>query len=191
MRENLSDRLIITPMFDPEQVGSASVDIRLGHEFSIMARGNLPYIDAAAEKDETRRDRSRRHVNLREQFFLHPNQLILNNTMEYVRLPIDVAAAVTSRSSWGRAGLVIATATAVHPGFCGTITLELVNVGEVPLVLYPGLCVAQMILFDAKEAVGYEGRFGLSVGPVDARVAADRRRDLLFWTKREGAGQPS
>jgi len=80
-------------------------------------------------------------------------------------------------------GLVIATATAVHPGFCGTITLELVNVGEVPLVLYPGLCVAQMVLFEAKEATDYDGRFGLSVGPIGDRVSMDRKRDLRFWTQ--------
>jgi dCTP deaminase len=51
------------------------------------------------------------------------------------------------RSSWGRLGLIIATATLVEPGFRGTITLELTNVATVPIVLYVGMRIAQIVLF--------------------------------------------
>lgn len=50
------------------------------------------------------------------------------------------------RSSWGREGLVIATATGVHPGYSGILTLELTNLGEIPLRLYPGIAIAQLFV---------------------------------------------
>lgn len=179
----LADRLIITPMLDPGQIGPASIDIRLGHDFITTRRGNLPYIDPAKTDVDPNRYQSKHYVNLREPFYLHPNELVLASTLEYVRIPRSVAATVTSRSSWGRTGLIIATATAVHPGFTGAITLELVNHGEVPLVLYPGLPVAQLILSEAVGSEEYKGRFGGHVDAQHSRVGAEDRSDLDFWTR--------
>ena len=51
---------------------------------------------------------------------------------------------IIGRSSWGRIGLIIATAIFINPGYAGVITLELTNVGDVPLILYPGLRIAQI-----------------------------------------------
>jgi dCTP deaminase len=184
----LEDRLIVTPLLDPSQIGPASIDVRLGHDFITTRRGNLPYIDPAQITVDPNRYQSRHYVNLREAFYLHPNELVLASTLEYLRLPKSVAASVTSRSSWGRAGLVIATATAVHPGFTGTITLELVNHGEVPLVLYPGLSIAQLVLSEAVGSKEYRGRFGGHTDAQHAAVGGEDRRDIDFWTPKTEPG---
>jgi hypothetical protein len=92
-----------------------------------------------------------------------------------------VAAYVTSRSSWGRRGLIIATATAINPGFRGTITLELVNHGNVPLVPYPGISVAQIIFHDADGARLYSGRLANQTGPLQPSVARGKNQDEQFW----------
>lgn len=68
-------------------------------------------------------------------FVLHPRQFVLGETIEWVHLPVDLSAYVLGHSSWGRDGLVIATATGVHPGYSGIITLELSNIGEISLSL--------------------------------------------------------
>lgn len=180
--EQLDQRLVITPMLNESQIGPASIDIRLGYDFITTRRGNLAYIDAAEIDVDANRYQARHYVNYKEAFYLHPNELVLASTLEYVRLPTSVAASVTSRSAWGRVGLLIATATAVHPGYTGTITLELVNHGEVPLVLYPGLSVAQIVLTNAVGSGEYKGRFGGHTDAQFSNIGTQDRRDINFWT---------
>lgn len=186
-KDSIKDRLIVTPLMSPSQIGPASIDIRLGNDFVITRRGNLPYIDPAQEGGQGKNFQTRHYINFGDKFYLHPHELVLAGTLEYFRFPENVSASVTSRSSWGRAGLVIATATAIHPGFTGTITLELVNLGEVPLVLYPGLCVAQVILVEASGASEYEGRFAFHTDAQHGKVNEDREKekDLNFWVNKK------
>ena len=181
--KDIDKRLIATPLLCDSQIGEASVDIRLGNDFIVTRRGNLASIDPAREDKKESRYQTRHYVNFGESFNLHPNELVLAGTLEYFRLPISVAGTVTSRSSWGRAGLVIATATAVHPGFTGSITLELVNLGEVPLVLYPGLPVAQLVLRDCEGGENYSGQFAYHTDAHFSDVSQNKKKDLRFWVQ--------
>jgi dCTP deaminase len=162
LRERLFDtkfnspkkRLTVTPLLDDDQIGSASIDVRLGNEFIVIRRTNLAAVDPAKRseiKNNIARYQERVYVAYGDKFILHPRQLALGCTLEYIGLPLDVGAHVTGRSSWGRLGLIIATATSIAPGFKGAITLELVNYGEAPLVLYPGVVIAQ-IAFETTSA---------------------------------------
>jgi dCTP deaminase len=181
--EKLEDRLVVTPLLNWEnQVGEASIDIRLGNDFVVTKRGNLDKLDPAADVVGEHRYQTKHFVNFKECFYLHPHELVLAGTLEYFRLPTTVAASVTSRSQWGRAGLVIATATAVHPGFRGTITLELLNLGEVPLVLYPGTSVAQMVVYECRGGTPYTGEMGMKTGAHFARLSKDKKMiDRTYW----------
>jgi dCTP deaminase len=89
-----------------------------------------------------------KYVTLGDSIVLHPHNLVLGETLEFVRLPSNVVGYVVGRSSWGREGLVVATAIGIHPGFAGPITLELRNLGEVPIRLYPGDLICQLFLHD-------------------------------------------
>ena len=71
---------------------------------------------------------------------------MLGVTLEWVRFPTNLAAYVIGKSSWGRRGLIIATAAGVHPGFTGCLTLELSNVGEIPIAINPGIPICQLFL---------------------------------------------
>jgi dCTP deaminase len=82
-------------------------------------------------------------------FILHPKYFVLGVTLEWIRLPKDIAGYVIGKSSWGRLGLIIATAVGVHPGFAGCLTLELSNVGELPIELKPGMQICQLFLHTA------------------------------------------
>jgi len=62
--------------------------------------------------------------------------------------------------------VVIETAPWVHPGYRGCLTLEIANVSNTPLLLYPGRLVAQLILFDAPDAKSPEKQSGTYMGPV-------------------------
>lgn len=184
----IEDRLIITPLLESAQIGQASIDVRLGNDFIVTRRGNLVSIDPASEDVRQHRYQTRHYVNFGESFYLHPHELVLASTFEYLRLPRSVAGNVTSRSSWGRAGLVIATATAVHPGFTGAITLELINLGEVPLVLYPGVSVAQLVLADCEGGEDYAGRFAYHTDAHFADIAQDKKKSQQFWVNPENHG---
>lgn len=182
-REKVEDRLVVTPLLNvKQQVNEASIDIRIGNDFIVTRRGNLAKLDPASEDVREHRYQTKHFVNYGECFYLHPHELVLAGTLEHFRLPVDAAASVTSRSQWGRAGLVIATATAVHPGFCGTITLELLNLGEVPLVLYPGTPVAQIVLYTCEGGIEYRGDMGHKTGAHFAGLSRDQKMtDRKFW----------
>jgi dCTP deaminase len=178
---NIKNRLIVTPILEPSQIGSASIDVRLSYEFVSVKRGNIGFLDPRNLEDGRHRFRTPHHLNRREAFYLHPNEMVLASTLEYVRLPLSLAAYVTSRSKWGRLGLVIATATAIHPGFTGTITLELINHGTIPIALYPGLDVAQLIIHSVENATAYDGALSRQTGPHISNPISSESQLGDFW----------
>jgi len=91
------------------------------------------------------------YVPFGESFVLHPKSFVLGSTLEWIRLPANRGGYVTARSSWGRYGLIIATATGIHPGFSGCLTLELANVGEIPIVIKPGTTIAQLFIHTVED----------------------------------------
>ena len=101
---------------------------------------------------------------------LQPRSFVLGVTLEWIRLPADKAAYVVGRSSWGRYGLIIATATGVHPGFTGCLTLELSNVGEIPIRVKPGTTVCQLFIHDVSRG---------DPGQVDRSCFTGRRKPTL------------
>jgi dCTP deaminase len=160
-RKKLDQRLIFMPMLDfDKQMGSASVDLRLGTEFLVLRRTDESGLDpgdqpqASVERMTTTVD-----VEIGDKLWLHPGQFVLGATFEFLRLPAHLGAYVVGRSSWGRVGLLVATAIFVQPGFSGCLTLELVNHGESPVALYPGSRIAQLAVHNLPSATDhYYGR---------------------------------
>ena len=140
---NQNDPLIVTPMPDLDDLvksGAASVDLRLGCWFLVCRQtrtGLLNVYDKSVDVPNEVKLTKSYYVPFGEKFVLHPKSFVLGVTLEWIRLPADRAAYVVGRSSWGRHGLIIATATGVHPGFTGCLTLELSNVGEIPITIKP------------------------------------------------------
>ena len=142
-------RLTITPLLNPEsqiQRSSCSVDLRLGPHFLVHRRSNVSHLDPGQDSVFAQRNQMEERIftPFNEYFVLHPNQFVLGATLEYLGLPSDISGYVVTRSSWGRLGLITATAIGIHPGFKGVITLELRNIGEVPIFLRPGVALVQV-----------------------------------------------
>lgn len=178
------DPLVVTPLLQAEQVGAASVDVRLGHEFIILRRSSIPNIDPTTGSKADweavlRKWQERVRISLFRPFVLPPGQLVLGATLEYVSIPSSIAAAVEGRSSWGRLGLIIATAATVGPGFKGCVTLELINEGGVPLVVYPGVRIAQLVFQRTGVPSKYVGKYDCPTGPQFSRIHADR--EVSAW----------
>lgn len=89
-----------------------------------------------------------------EPFILHPHEFVLGITLERVRLPDNVVGRLEGKSSLGRLGLLIhSTAGFVDPGWNGRLTLELANILNLPITLYPGMPVAQISFMDLTTPV--------------------------------------
>ncbi|MFH0703326.1 MAG: dCTP deaminase [bacterium] len=148
-------RIVITPIIDPEeQFGPTSVDLRLGTDFQVIKRPNITHLDFIKDPSELNKNTTKYiipvKVGVTEPFVLHPGEFALASTLEYIKVPLDLAARLEGRSTWGRLGLLIhATAGFVDPGFCGALTFELANVGQVPMPLYPGVRISQICFFQS------------------------------------------
>lgn len=76
---------------------------------------------------------------------IHPREFILGVTAEWFELGPQLLANVEGKSSLGRLGLVIhATAGFVDPGWAGHITLEITNLTEQPMIIYPEMPIGQI-----------------------------------------------
>ncbi len=135
-----SGRIRFTPPVDYKtQLGSCSVDLRLGNVFRVFENSKFPFIDLRQSVDV---DQVMREVVIGDgdTFVLHPGQFVLGMTMESMELAPDILARLEGRSSLGRLGIIVhGTASVFDPGWVGNATLELGNVGIIPVGLYPGM----------------------------------------------------
>lgn len=149
--------LAVTPLLDEGLVDGAAVDLRLGPDLLLVRRETGVVAFDPRETDEMphRLREYQQYVRrpLGSAFYLHPGDFAIARSLEFITLPSTLSAQATARSSWGRLGLVIATATLVQPNFAGTITLELANVGSVPLVLYVGTRIAQVSFSSIRDSL--------------------------------------
>jgi len=162
-------QLVVTPLLEPEsqlQEGSSSLDIRLGTHFLQQRRTTIGTIEPGKAKSSLDIVVSvvRSVIPFGQEFILHPNQFVLGCSLEYIKMPIDLSAYVVGRSSWGRLGLIVATAIGIHPLFRGILALELTNLGEVPIVLRPGRTIAQIFFHTIEGEVGAQGVITQSAG---------------------------
>ena len=138
-------KIVIDSLKDEQQIQPPSVDMRLGDEFKVFKVIRKPYIDPKDEDDIAEYMESST-VPEGEAFIIHPNEFALATTQEYVKVPDDLVARVEGRSSMGRLGVTMhVTAGYVDPGFEGRITLEISNIGAMPVALYPGQRVCQLV----------------------------------------------
>jgi dCTP deaminase len=87
-----------------------------------------------------------------EPFILHPGEFVLGSTLERLTLPDDLVARLEGKSSLGRLGLLIhSTAGFIDPGFDGHVTLELSNVANLPITIYPAMKIGQLSFVQMSE----------------------------------------
>ncbi|WP_278313744.1 dCTP deaminase [Lolliginicoccus levis] len=136
-------RLGLEP-FDDVLVQPSSVDVRLDNMFRVFNNTRYTHIDPKLQQDELT---SLVEAPEGEPFVLHPGEFVLGSTLEVCSLPDDLAGRLEGKSSLGRLGLLThSTAGFIDPGFSGHITLELSNVANLPITLWPGMKIGQLCL---------------------------------------------
>lgn len=179
-------RLYVTPLLDVKtQISSCGIDLRLGKQFIVFNEHLYDTFDPAEKTSQENIFRYQQEivVPIKEYIILHPGKLLIAGTLEYVSIPHDMQCQVEGRSSWARLGLVIATATTVEPGFKGVITLELSNTGKIPIKLYPGIRIAQLICYELSSPIAtethYAKKYRCNIGPGISKLSSDP--DLKYF----------
>lgn len=127
------------------QLGPSSFDLRLGYEFGVLNTRKIEKIDTKDMEKYSNFIRKERHT-ADEGVVIHPGEFVLGSTLETLKVPNNLVARVEGRSSYGRLGIIVhATAGYVDPGFEGDITLEMQNLGNAPVKLYPEDRVCQVV----------------------------------------------
>jgi dCTP deaminase len=163
------DGLSIVPEPDIDEIersGEASVTLRLGRWFVVLRQSSQPYFDVTNTSDallaEARASR-KYFVRFGHEFILHPGRFILASTLEWLKFPATLGGYIGGKSTWARRGLIIETAAGIHPGFSGCVTLELANVGEIPIKIRPGMKICQIFIHEIRNGTL------LSSGPLSGR----------------------
>lgn len=174
----LAGRIVIEP-FDPDDIQPSSVDLHLGAKFQVFRNSRYPYIDPAMEQAGLMELVGAR---VEEPFVLHPGEFVLGATVERIVLPDDIVARLEGKSSLGRLGLLIhSTAGYVDPGWEGTLTLELSNVANLPIVLTPGMPIGQISFSQMTTPVdrpyGSPGLGSRYQGQADPTASRGHRKD--------------
>ena len=156
--------LEISPM-NESTIQPGSVDLRIGNDF-LVPRKN---INGVGFGDEIL------YANTKGSYTLYSHDFVLATTMEYIKLPADVGALVSGRSSIGRMGLFVENAGWVDPGFEGEITLELFNASGHNILLEEGHRVCQLIFFkmDQEAEFPYRGKYQKQRGATGSKKFED------------------
>ena len=178
-----SGRVKVEP-FDPAMLQPSSVDVRLDRFFRVFENHMYSVIDPAAEQPDLTRAVE---IKGSDEFILHPGEFVLASTFEVITLPDDVAGRLEGKSSLGRLGLLThSTAGFIDPGFSGHITLELSNVANLPVKLYPGMKIGQLCLFrlssPAENPYGsskYGSRYQNQRGPTASKSWLNFHRTMI------------
>jgi deoxycytidine triphosphate deaminase len=176
---NASKRLVVSPS-GLSSIRGASIDVRLGKHFIVFERSSTPALSAAF--GGARRMQAAVEKSWDDYFVLHPGELVLASTLEYLMVPSDLAATVITRSSYGRLGLLTATAIFVHPWYKGCLTLELINLGRVPLQLQPGERIAQLTfqrVGPPSQQPDEADKYRCNTRPEFSRVSLDEEGSIL------------
>ena len=163
-----------------EQLGSNSIDLRLGNIFRIFDHSKYAFIDPFEKNigEEVTREVK---IKPKEPFIIQPGVFVLGTTIEYIELPDDLVGSLEGRSSIGRLGIVVhSTAASIECGFKGKITLELANMGKMPVALYSGMricAVSFMQMSSPAEIPYYKKKSAKYLGqkkPMESRFSKDK-----------------
>ncbi|MCJ7602399.1 MAG: dCTP deaminase [Desulfobulbaceae bacterium] len=186
-----NNSLFIDPLLDEDQIGSVTIDLRLGYDFFVSILTRNPIVELGTRKNLAHRgltsyfQETRREIG--DRFVLYPNQVVLSTTIEYISLPSNVYADILSRSSYTRLGIHLNTM--VQPGFRGCFPLELFNHGNnaIELVVGSRICQARFFRSDQENEYYEAGDDRKYYGDIRPTISkADFDKDLGILEKIKG-----
>lgn len=144
IKEKIKEEELVIKPFNKENIQPSSYDITLGTKFRTFKNIHKSSVDVKSDNLDDITEIV--EVPKDEGIIIHPGEFILGATVEFIEIPNNLVSRLEGRSSLGRLGLVVhSTAGYIDPGFKGTVTLEISNDSRMPIRLYPGLRVGQLV----------------------------------------------
>lgn len=179
----------IDPFPDLEvALGSCSVDFRLGNTFMVFEHSSYSYIDPRQPQSI---GEGMRTIEIAddERFIMQAGDFALASTIESLELPDDLVARLEGRSSIARLGITVhSTAAVFEPGWVGTATMELSNLGRMAVALYPGMRICSFtfeqltspaeVPYRAKEGAKYAGQIQPRASALSSEVSKLARAEM-------------
>ena len=146
MKPPMLDPFLSTQKGKPSYgLGSMGYDLRLGENFLVHQPHKTAVLDPRAiEKDLFKK------VVRKDYFLLQPHSQVLAETVETFNMPDDILGIVLGKSTYARLALTV-NATPAEPSWSGILTLELANLSPLPIKLYVGSGIAQVLFFRGKR----------------------------------------
>lgn len=119
-------------------------DMRLADEFRLLTDMQSGITDPKQVKDTHYQDIKAKSL------MIPPNAFALGRSLEYFRIPRDILALCTGKSTYARCGLVV-NVTPLEPEWEGFVTISMANTGPLPLRIYANEGIAQVIFLEAAE----------------------------------------
>ncbi|MGD0729328.1 MAG: dCTP deaminase [Candidatus Micrarchaeaceae archaeon] len=169
-----SGKIKIEPCDIDVQVSPVGVDLRLGNAFRLFKTTHRSHIDLAHQNLEL--DTDLMEVEDGGEFMLHPGEFVLGITKETIELPNDIAGRIDGRSSLGRLGIIVhSTAGHVDPGWKGKITLEISNIGKLPIAIIPGMRFCNIMFEPVSSPVenAYKGKYAGTDNPLASKISEE------------------
>lgn len=169
-------RIKVDPLDLEKQLMAVGLDLSLGNEFVMFNTSHRSHIDTSNYSPEEHLGKVM--VKDGERFIIHPGEFVLGITKEHVELPEDMAGRIDGRSSLGRLGIIVhSTAGHCDPGFRGKLTLEITNIGKLPIAIYPGMKFCSL-LFErlsspTDKPYHTKGKYAGQQSPLPSRISAE------------------
>ncbi len=167
-------RIKVSPCNLDKQLGAVGIDLRLSNAFRIFKTTHKPFIDLTEEMFDV--DTELLELPEGEKFIVHPGEFVLGMTMETVELPDNIGGRLDGRSSLGRVGIIVhSTAGRVEPGWKGRLTLEISNIGKLPIALIPGMrfCCLMFEQISTPVEKVYKGKYQGTIMPTASKISED------------------
>ena len=143
IKKYLNEKKLVIVGLDLECIDPCSVDLKLSNKFRVFRNTEATHIDTRQGVNEELMEYIEKEEG--KPFIVHPGELVLASTMEYVKLPNDLVGTLDGRSSLGRLGIVVhSTANSFDPGFEGNPTLEISNISRIPVAIWPGMRICRL-----------------------------------------------
>jgi len=178
IKKALEEKWIEVSPLDKGFIQPSSIDLKVGYEFRVFENHKYSHIDPKAEQEDLT---TLVTATVEEPFVLHPGEFVLGTTFEKVTLSNKVVARLEGKSSLGRIGLLIhSTAGFVDPGFSGYLTLELSNVANLQIMIYPEMKIGQISFYYLNSpseseygSENYGSKYQGQEGPTPSRSHSD------------------
>lgn len=153
-------------------LSSMGYDMRIGYKFRVFTPALCAVVDPKAIDE-------RAFVEVEKQrgdfILVPPNGYILAESLETFAMPDDVIGVCLGKSTYARCGIIV-NVTPLEAGWVGKLTIELSNSCQLPVRVYCGEGIAQILFLRserrprvtyADKGGKYQSQAGLTFAKVD------------------------